>query len=48
MDINPYEVNWVWLVEEINKINNNIKLLITIRYEDYNRANVKLSRDKFG
>lgn len=47
IDVNPYEVNWVWLVEEINKINNNIKLLITIRYEDYNRANIKLSRDKF-
>lgn len=43
IDITPYDMSWKWILEQVYKRNLNIKLLITIREEDYRRANINLS-----
>lgn len=40
IDISPYDTSWKWILEQIQKRNLNIKVLITIREEDYKRSNI--------
>ena len=40
IDITPYDTSWKWLLEQIQKRNLNVKVLITIREEDYKRTNI--------
>ncbi len=47
IDVMPYDINWLWLCEQIFSHGMNIKLLITIREEDYKRAPIDYSKDKF-
>lgn len=42
IDITPYDTSWKWLLEQIQKRNLNVKVLITIREEDYKRANINI------
>ncbi|MBN1055528.1 hypothetical protein DVW05_09230 [Clostridium botulinum] len=43
IDVSPYDKEWLWIVEEINKRGINLKLLITIREEDFNRSDIDLN-----
>ena len=40
IDITPYDTSWKWILEQMQKRNLNIKVLITIREEDYKRSNI--------
>ncbi len=40
IDITPYDTSWKWILEQIQKRDLNIKVLITIREEDYRRSNI--------
>ena len=40
IDITPYDTSWKWILEQIQKRNLNVKVLITIREEDYKRTNI--------
>lgn len=46
MDVEPYDKNWVWIVEEIAKRGVKLKLLITIRQDDFNRSDIELNKIK--
>lgn len=43
IDVSPYDKEWLWIIEEINKRGINLKLLITIREEDFNRSDIDLN-----
>ena len=43
IDVTPYQTNWVWVIEQLQKTGKNIKLLVTIREEDYRRTVVDKS-----
>lgn len=43
IDINPYDKSWMFILEQIKKRNLNLKVLITIREEDYKRLNINTS-----
>jgi hypothetical protein len=38
IDVAPYDTHWLWLCQELYKHESNIKLLITIREDDFCRA----------
>ena len=38
IDVSPYDTNWKWILEQIDKRGINLKILITIREEDYRRT----------
>lgn len=40
IDITPYDTSWKWILEQIQKRDLDIKVLITIREEDYKRSNI--------
>ena len=40
IDITPYDTSWKWILDQVQKRYINIRVLITIREEDYNRANI--------
>ncbi|HPR97349.1 MAG TPA: hypothetical protein PK466_13545 [Thermotogota bacterium] len=44
IDVVPYDINWVWLVEHIHSHNDSLKLLITIREEDFRRSSLDYSK----
>lgn len=44
IDVAPYDTNWVWLIECIHSHKNNLKLLITIREEDFRRSSLDYSK----
>ena len=44
MDVVPYDKNWIWIAEEINKRGIDLNLLITIREEDFNRSDFDMNR----
>lgn len=46
IDIVPYDKNWKWIIEQIYSRNYNIKVLLTIREEDYRRSNLEKYRFK--
>ena len=37
IDVQPYDKNWVWLIQQIFTLNLRIPVLVTLREEDYNR-----------
>lgn len=47
IDVVPYDTNWLWLCEQIFSHGMNIKLLITIREEDYKRSPIDYSKHRF-
>lgn len=46
MDVSPYDTGWLWIVEEINRRGIKLKLLITLREEDFNRTDIDLNKIK--
>ena len=44
MDVYPYDKEWLWIVEEINKRGIKLKLLLTIREEDFNRSDIDFNK----
>ena len=40
IDVSPYDTNWKWILEQIDKRGINLKILITIREEDYRRTDL--------
>ncbi len=46
IDIVPYDKNWKWIIDQICLRDYNIKVLLTIREEDYKRSN--LEKYRFG
>lgn len=47
IDVAPYEKDWLWIVGQLQKTGRNLKLLITIREEDYRRTVVDKSDISF-
>lgn len=43
IDVGSYDKEWRWIAEEIRKRGSNIRLLITIREEDFNRSDIDLN-----
>ena len=43
LDVAPYDTEWLWIAEEINKRGMKLKLLVTIREEDFNRSDIDSS-----
>lgn len=43
LDVMPYDNEWLWIAEEIIKRGMKLKLLITVREEDFNRSDVDLN-----
>jgi hypothetical protein len=47
IDVKPYQTGWLWILQQLQKTGQKIKLLITIREEDYRRAIVDKSSTSF-
>jgi len=47
MDVAPYDIHWVWLCEKMQSHSINMKLLITIREEDFRRSPIDKSKHHF-
>ena len=47
IDVAPYQTNWVWVLQQLQKTGRKIKLLVTIREEDYRRTVVDKSSLQF-
>jgi hypothetical protein len=47
LDVAPYDTNWLWICEKLNAQGAEIKLLITIREEDFRRTVVDYSKLSF-
>ena len=47
IDVAPYQNDWVWVIQQLQKTGNKIKLLVTIREEDYRRTVVDKSSLQF-
>ncbi len=47
IDVAPYQINWVWILQQLQKTGRKIKLLVTIREEDYRRTVVDKSSLQF-
>lgn len=47
IDVAPYQTGWLWILEQLQKIGSKIKLLVTIREEDYRRTVVDKSNISF-
>src|SRR5690606_25674916 len=43
----PYQTDWLWIFEQLQKTGSKIKLLVTIREEDYRRTVVDKSNTSF-
>jgi len=44
IDVAPYDTNWLWLCEELCKHKSTIKLLVTIREDDYRRTAIDYNK----
>ena len=44
IDVAPYDKQWVWIAEQVDRRGIDLKLLITIREEDFNRSNFEVNR----
>jgi hypothetical protein len=44
MDVAPYDKQWIWIVEQVDRRGIDLNLLITIREEDFNRSNFEVNR----
>lgn len=38
LDVTPYDTEWVWIIDEVNKRGISLKMIITTREEDFNRS----------
>lgn len=47
IDVNSYDVNWLWICEIFKLHASKFKLLITIREEDFNRSQIDYSKHTF-
>ncbi|MEI7846281.1 MAG: hypothetical protein WCK35_10800 [Chloroflexota bacterium] len=47
IDVAPYQTDWLWILEQLQKTGSKIKLLVTIREEDYRRTVVDKSNTSF-
>lgn len=47
MDVEPYDVRWLWICEKATELGVDIKILITIREEDFQRSAVDYSKHQF-
>lgn len=47
MDVAPYDVSWLWVCEQLQAHGTNLKLIITIREEDFRRASIDYSKHLF-
>jgi hypothetical protein len=43
IDVQPYQTGWIWVLQQLQKTGRTIKLLVTIREEDYRRTVVDKS-----
>lgn len=46
-DVEPYDVHWLWVCEKAIELGVDIKILITIREEDFQRSEVDYSKHQF-
>ncbi|WP_369672872.1 hypothetical protein [Enterococcus lactis] len=44
LDVSPLDTSWTWICEKLNAYGSNLKLLISIREEDYRRNRLDLSQ----
>lgn len=47
LDVEPYDVHWLWICEKAIELGVDIKILITIREEDFQRSAVDYSKHQF-
>lgn len=47
MDVEPYDIQWLWLCEKALEFGIDIKILISIREEDFQRSSVDYSKHSF-
>lgn len=44
IDVAPYDTNWIWLCQELCKQESDLKLLVTIREDDFRRTTVDYNK----
>lgn len=44
IDVAPYDTNWIWVCQELCKHKNDIKLLVTIREDDFRRTTIDYNK----
>lgn len=47
IDVVPYDTRWIWLCQELSRHENDIKLLVTIREDDFRRTPVDYNKTSF-
>lgn len=47
LDVNPYDTSWLWLCEQLSAHGTLLKLIITIREEDFRRVIIDYSKHRF-
>ncbi|ETT67435.1 hypothetical protein BSK66_29370 [Paenibacillus odorifer] len=47
LDVGPYDTSWLWICEQLSAHGANLKLIITIREEDFRRATIDYSKHRF-
>lgn len=47
LDVAPYDVSWLWICEQLSAHGVNLKLIITIREEDFRRVAIDYSKHRF-
>lgn len=47
IDVSPYDTTWLWICEQICNHNDDIKLIITIREEDFRRVSIDYNKIHF-
>lgn len=44
IDVAPYDTNWIWLCQELCKHESDLKLLVTIREDDFRRTTIDYNK----
>lgn len=47
IDVEPYDIQWLWICEKALELAKDIKILISIREEDFQRSSVDYSKHNF-
>lgn len=47
MDVTPYDISWLWICEQLQAHGTELKLIITIREEDFRRISIDYSKHRF-
>ncbi|ALS25372.1 hypothetical protein [Paenibacillus naphthalenovorans] len=47
LDVEPYDVSWLWVCEQVQAHGTDLKLIVTIREEDFRRAPIDYSKHRF-